>query len=205
MKELKVRITFISPVLGSQPSDPDIHRTYIASKAPNAPKIEEEVAAVGVDAVTKKGMTIFPRDKDGNIVLWDYQIRGFFKAAAQSIHRSKDKDLGPKTLQMKAFKKIIDQNIFVFGDKLGGRQITIDINGEVGELQRSLRANTPQGDIVSIAHSEMINEGSTAEFTIKMLGNEYEDAVKEWLDYGVYNGFGQWRNASYGRFTWEEI
>jgi hypothetical protein len=31
------------------------------------------------------------------------------------------------------------------------------------------------------------------------------DTVREWLDYGQYNGLGQWRNASYGSFTWEEV
>lgn len=31
------------------------------------------------------------------------------------------------------------------------------------------------------------------------------DAVREWLDYGMLRGLGQWRNSGKGRFTWEEI
>lgn len=30
-------------------------------------------------------------------------------------------------------------------------------------------------------------------------------AVREWLDYGILRGIGQWRNSGMGRFTWEEI
>lgn len=54
MKELKVRITFTEEVLGSQCADKEIHRTYIASKAPDAPSREDEVATLGVDAVEEK-------------------------------------------------------------------------------------------------------------------------------------------------------
>lgn len=48
MKSLKVKITFIEEILGTASNNPEIHRTYIASKSADALKIEEEVAAVGV-------------------------------------------------------------------------------------------------------------------------------------------------------------
>lgn len=36
MKEIKVKLTFTEPVLGTCPGDPDIYTTFIASKSPDA-------------------------------------------------------------------------------------------------------------------------------------------------------------------------
>ncbi len=44
---MKVRITFLEEALGSTPAKEDLLREYIASKAPDAVKTEEEVAARG--------------------------------------------------------------------------------------------------------------------------------------------------------------
>lgn len=62
MKELKVKITFTEEVLGSQCADKEIHRTYIASKAPDAPSREDEVATLGVDAVEKRCIRICEKE-----------------------------------------------------------------------------------------------------------------------------------------------
>ena len=45
---MKIRITFFEEALGSTPAKEDMLREYIASKAPDAVKTEEEVAARGV-------------------------------------------------------------------------------------------------------------------------------------------------------------
>jgi hypothetical protein len=58
---------------------------------------------------------------------------------------------------------------------------------------------------VALADSEEIPAGATLEFDIEMLNPDDEAIVKEWLDYGVYNGLGQWRNSGKGAFTWEQI
>lgn len=79
MKELKVKLTFIEPILGTSPANPDIYREFIGSHAPDAASVEDEVAALGADAVAEKSMTIFPRLDDGTPFLYDYQIKGFFK------------------------------------------------------------------------------------------------------------------------------
>lgn len=79
MKKLHVKATFIEPVLGTWPANPNVAREFIASKSPDAATIEDEVAALGPDAVADKGMTVFPRDPDGNPIFYDYQIKGFFK------------------------------------------------------------------------------------------------------------------------------
>ena len=49
MKEMKIRIIFTEEVLGTASANKEIHEEYIASKAPDAKSIEEEVAAVGND------------------------------------------------------------------------------------------------------------------------------------------------------------
>ena len=74
MKKIKVRITFIEAVLGTWPSNQNIAREFIASKSPDASTIEDEVAALGADAVADKGMTVFPRNESGDPILYDYQI-----------------------------------------------------------------------------------------------------------------------------------
>ena len=83
MKRMHVKLTFIEPVLGTWPSNQNIAREFIASKSPDAASIEDEVAAIGADAVADKGMTVFPRNDDGQPVLYDYQVKGFFKDACR--------------------------------------------------------------------------------------------------------------------------
>lgn len=200
---MRVKLTTIDEMLGSQPNDKEIHRTYIASKSPDATTIEEEVAAVGVDAVDEKGTTVFPRDKDGNLVVYNYQIKGFFKSACSALRKV------PKTKssKCKAYKKLIDLNIFVYADEsdVSNRMVPINYDGKIGTCQRTLRAQTMQGERISLASSEMIGAGATIEFDVVCLNKDDEELVKEWLDYGRYNGLGQWRNSGKGAFIWEEL
>ena len=77
---MKIKITFIEPILGTWPADPEVASKFIASKAPDAATIEDEIAASSVEEVVEKSMTVFPRD-NGEPILYDYQIKGFFKDA----------------------------------------------------------------------------------------------------------------------------
>lgn len=87
MKKLHVKATFVEPVLGTWPANPNVAREFIARKSPDAATIEDEVAALGPDAVADKGMTVFPRDPDGNPIFYDYQIKGMFKDACGMLSR----------------------------------------------------------------------------------------------------------------------
>lgn len=196
MKELKVRLTFTEPILGTSPKNEDVYRDFIGSKAPDATTVDDEVEALGVDAVCEKGMTVFPRMEDGTPFLYDYQIKGFFKDTCGGLR----KVAGTESSKIKAFKKEIDKLIFP-----QPRMIPFINYGEIGECQRPLRAQTMQGERVSLAISEEINAGSQIEFSIVIWNNDVEKAVREWLDYGRFSGIGQWRNSGKGRFTWEEI
>lgn len=193
---MKVRLTFLEPVLGTWPSNENVARDFIASKAPDASTIEDEIAALGADVVADKGMTVFPR-ANGYPSLYDYQVKGFFKDSCGMLARVKS----TKSSSLKAYKKIIDGLIFV-----EPRHIPISVNGEIGECQRPLRAPTPQGKRVALANSEEIPAGSTIEFEITMLDEKaHKDIVLEWLDYGRLRGIGQWRNSGKGRFTYEVL
>ena len=206
MKEMKVRITFTEPVLGTKPSDPEIHSTYVASKAPDAKSIAEEVAAHGVEAVEEKGKTIFDKMEDGTPYLWDYQLKGFMKEAARTLK----KVTGTKTSKATAYIKTVDNFVFVFGpyrdrERVLPLYMPMDLDLLATDCQRPLRAQTMQGERVALAHSEEAPAGTYFECTIECLRDADMALVREWLDYGRYKGMGQWRNAGWGRMTWEEV
>lgn len=204
MKKIKVKLTFVEPVLGTWPSNQNIAREFIASKSPDAATVEDEVAALGADAVADKGMTLFPRNEKGEPVLYDYQVKGFFKDSCGMLSRIGGKtETGKKKAvnesgKITANKKVIDGLIFV-----QPRMIPIHFNGEMTECQRPLRAQTAQGERVSLANSEQIPAGSTCEFEILLMDDSHEKAVLEWLNYGALRGIGQWRNSGKGRFSYE--
>ena len=72
MKELRIKITFLESVLGTQTGDKEIYRNFIGSKVPDASTVEEEVAAVGQDEVVDKDKTWFPRNKEDKPFIYDY-------------------------------------------------------------------------------------------------------------------------------------
>ena len=193
-KELKVRLTFIEEVLGSSPSSEKIYSEYIASKAPDPLDTEDEIEAIG-DEEDNKGVTVFPK-QDGKPGVWDYQIKGAFKDACGGLSRVKTTE----SAKIKAYKKVIDKLIFV-----EPRFAPYQVNGEIGICERPLRTNGATGERTALAASETLPAGSSVEFSILLFDEKLEPAVREWLDYGKYSGFGQWRNSGKGRYTWEEI
>lgn len=195
MTSMKVRLTFTEELLGTASADPALHETFIASKAPDAPSMAEEVEAIGVEEVVEKSKTIFPKDEAGNPFIWDYQIKGFFKNAAGAFGYIKEKKLT-------AYKKKIDNLIFV-----DERVINLQMpeGSTIGNCQRPLRAQTAQGERVALANSETVPKGTVIEFTVTCLEKSLMKHVRDWLDYGRLNGIGQWHNSGKGRFVWEEV
>ena len=197
MTKVHIKLTFTDDLLGTSSGNPDIHREFIASKAPDAQKMEDEVAALGVDAVEEKSMTVFPRLADGTPFLYDYQIRGFFKEICGAMKAIS----GTKSSKIKAHKKKIDNTIFV-----EPREIPLDLHGmKMANCQRPLRASTAQGERIALANSEVCPEGTSCEFEVLCMVDEDAAMLLEWLEYGKYKGIGQWRNSGKGRFTFEVI
>ncbi len=197
MHTIKVRLTFQEEILGTASNNPEIHSEFVASKAPDAKKFKEEVAAIGVEEAIEKSMTVFPRDADGNPILYDYQIKGFFKDACGMLRNVP----GTRSNKLTGYKKKIDGLVFVFP-----RMIHLNIPGnEKGTCERPLRAQTNQGDRVALANSETAPAGTTIEFEIGCLSKDLLPTCREWLDYGILRGIGQWRNSGKGKFLWQEI
>lgn len=194
MSTIKVRITFFEEILGTASANPEIHREYIASKAPDALSLEEEVEAIGVDGVAEKSMTVFPRNKDGQPVLYDYQIKGFFKDSTGVLRKVP----GTKASKIKAYKKEIDGLLFV-----SPRMIPLNLSGDLGVCERPLRASTAQGERIALASSETAPAGTSVEFEINCLTKDMYELAKECLDYGKLRGIGQWRNSGKGRYDYE--
>lgn len=195
-KTIKVRITFVEPILGTLPANEEIYREFVASKAPDAETIEDEVASLGAEAVVEKGKTVFPKLEDGTPYLYDYQIKGFLKDTVGGLRKIPDTE----SSKIKAYKKEIDKLIFVEPRRIPLQGVT-----KIKECQRPLRAQTAQGERISLALSEEIPEGAYIELEIVLLDARHEDLIRECLDYGRYSGIGQWRNSGKGRFVWEEI
>lgn len=208
MKKVNVKITFLEGILGTSSADPEIYTRFIGAKAPDAVSVEEEVEALGAESIVERGTTVFPRDDDGTPFLYDYQIKGFFKDACSMLARLSEKD--PETGKKKkaknesgkltAYKKVIDGLIFV-----EPRKIRLESPGSVTICQRPLRAQTAQGERVALSSSEELPAGTTVTMTIICMDDSHWKAVKEWLDYGLFRGIGQWRNSGKGRFAWEVL
>lgn len=195
---MNICVEFIEPVLGMTPGDPEIARRFISSKAPDAKSMEEELEAISVDEMEERTMTVFPRNSDGQPVFWDYQIKGHMKDTCGGLRRVK----GTKSSKLTAYKKVIDKLIFP-----RPRQIVIQgVKPEdITRCQRPLRASTAQGERISLANSEEIPAGAYMEFYIEYFNEDDADLIREWFDYGIYSGMGQWRNSGKGRFVWDEI
>lgn len=193
MVTYNVKLTFITEFLGGTSKDHELFSKFQAAQADN-PSDEMETAPNGE---MKEG-TGFHR-LDGKIIIYDYMIRGFFKEAARDMAGV----AGSKTKTVKAYIKTIDGKVFV-----EPRQIVIGNVQEIEPLERPLRAQTAMGPRVTLAKSERIAPGATVEFALKVLppsmkGANIEELLHEWLSYGMLKGLGQWRNGSYGRFTYE--
>lgn len=196
MQTIKAKITFLDEVLGTASNNPEIHSEFIASKAPTVESADEEVAAINVEEEIEKSMTVFPKNEDGNPILFDYQVKGFFKDACGVLRRVP----GTKASKIKAYKKEIDGLLFITP-----RMIPLNMPGTMGECQRPLRAATAQGERIALAHSEAAPAGTTIEIEIQCMTKDMYDLARECLEYGKLRGIGQWRNSGKGRFIYEEI
>ena len=83
---------------------------------------------------------------------------------------------GTQSSKLTAYKKVIDGLVFV-----SPRQIPVTFaqgQTEVGILERPLRAQTPQGERVALARSEMIGAGASIEFTLNLLDPSLDQCVR---------------------------
>lgn len=198
MLKMDIHLTLTEEMLGMAPADPAIYEKYIASLAPDAQSTEDEVAAIGTDKALEGKMTVFPRTVEGEPLLWDYQMRGYFKDSVGMLRRAP----GTECSKVKTYKKLVDGLLFAFP-----RQIPIHLpegaSMELANCQRPLRTSGPSGERTALAISEIVPAGSTIDFTLMMLDDSMEKWVLECLDYGYVRGLGQWRNSGKGKFEYK--
>lgn len=198
LKKLKIEIETSEPMLGTKTADPEVFTRFVASKRPDGPARDELDAAARQDPDGSAGSTVFHRDEGGRPFIWDYQVKGFFKDACQSLRCAP----GSRSSAVKAYKKAIDGLVFV-----APRRIPLGLpeGGEVGVVERPLRAQTMRGERVALARSESVPAGTRLSVEVVLLDPALEPALREWLDYGALRGIGQWRNSGMGRFRWREL
>ena len=198
---IKLKRIYIEEVLGGLPGDKQVFSTYVASKAPDAKTMQEEIEMYGEEDVEMQQTTIFPKDKDGNICILDYQFRGFFKSAAQALKRA-------GLLEVTAHEKVINDLIKISA-KPDKRRIDRWIKlcppkgASMYLRQRPIHVRTPQGERSALASSEALPAGTTFEFYIHLLTKKISGAALSWMEFGTLNGLLQWRNSGCGRFEVE--
>lgn len=197
-KEATYEITLTEDMLGSKPSNAEVFTDYIAARKTDGVDPEEVAAAKEAEERVRESMTIFHKLDDGTPIIWDYMIKGFAKDACGGLRRAP----GTLSSQIKAYKTVIDTTIFVEPRKI---PLHLPEGGKVGILERPLRAETAQGPRVALAKSETVPAGTTMTIKVKFLVRSMKPVFEEWLDYGALRGLGQFRNGSYGRFSWKEI
>jgi hypothetical protein len=192
----EVKLEWLEETLGSQPNSSEIVAEFIASKAPDAATLAEEVANSGVEDVFDQQTTVFNRDPDGDLALMDYQLKGMFKDSCGLLRRT----TGTRSAGVKAYKKIIDGSIFIYERWI---KYILEDGAEIGLCQRPLRASTAQGDRVALASSESLPAGTRCVFHVILMNSTDLPLLEEWLSYGAIHGFSQWRNSGKGSFDYE--
>ncbi len=220
MLERNVSLTFIEPLLGSIPKSKEVYAAFIEKKKREAlEKRKEKLEAMGVEGrdaagtvelaqqeveaetiqeTEERGWTGFHSDEKG-LFLYDYSIKGFFKETANVLKDG---------LNEKNVKSKLDNLFFIFPRRvpilLGGGEQALEPHGV---LERPLRAMTMQGPRVTLARSDYVRAGCGVKFTIKFIESpalkKMDALIEECLKYGELKGLGQFRNGSYGRFTYK--
>ena len=199
----KYHLTGTTPILGSQPASRTLRTEYISSKAPTPELAEEEDAMLG--NLDERGLTVFLRnEEDDSLMMLNYMVRGFFKGSLEAMVAQ----TGVKQPRSK-----VDRYLMV-----GPRRIVIKRDGEPvyeedDQLERPLRAETMQGPRVTLTASEQIDLPWEIDIEVMLLPNAETklskaltwENVEDALDYGAFQGLGQWRTGGNGCFTWERV
>jgi len=198
---MKVEIEFTEPLLGTRAGNKELATEYQASKHPDQIQEDEADAIENIDEKLEKSSTVFDRDEERKPFLWDYQIKGFFKAACRAMRDTEThtkKEL--EAAKLRAYKKTIDTLIFV-----KPRRILLQMpdGAEMSFCERPLRGQTVRGERISLARSEEAPAGTKMVLEILTMNKKLDKYVEKWLEYGSLYGLGQWRNSGKGRFKFK--
>lgn len=227
--KFKVTQTFLTRVLGTAPADKDVYTKFIAAKKVEAEELRRKFAerhgtpqaevtgtqAEEVETISEeKGLTVFHNDlgkkdefgQDGRgLYLYDYQILGQFKEAAEILNEAH----GIKQVRSKLdnFLKIRPRRAYFVRD---GKPVT----AADGRFERPIRVMTMQGPRVSLVSSECLEPGCSVEYVADFLPYLKKGSGKEAktidlrefselvLGLGERRGTCQFRNGGFGTFKY---
>lgn len=211
LEKANVTIKFEEPILGSSPKDKDLYADYIASKIAKRKDLSEEerenikadeidAAYNDIEAVEGRGWTGFMRDELGLYVM-NYNVRGYLKSALAALQEN------GVVKKIPAYKSAVDKFVHVRPRKLHflgdtGRIIEGD-SRNITVLERPLRAMTMKGPRVSLARSDCLPAGTLLSWEFHLLKNTKisMEMLKSAMEFGEYEGLGQWRSGGYGQFS----
>lgn len=258
-KYYNVTLTFVRPLLATNPADPQVANQHIIQKQRDLilenSKIQkevnkyldnlqiseekgeeeinaiiarlEEITGVKLDDDAKKvlmqeglkglketfaefehrGLTVFYWNEKQNLpMIGDHMVYGYLKEVGETLCKTKPKarevflqSITYTQSSINRFVRCTDR--FLTFD----RDILRNPSGSPKHLHRSLRAMTAQGPRISLARSEQMPEGTKLNFTLKILeGSPITiEHLHMMFECGEHSGFGQWRNAGNGQFTYE--
>jgi len=206
---MHVEATFIHPVLGTAPGNPDLYAEFIGQKSDvDSKRIKDELASLPAEELEAKGKTVFHRDDDGNPCLLDYQVKGMIKQAVVAFCEFGDIKLGTGKNKISKWtaKRIVDLFVFVYPREI---PLIIPDGLELDECVRPLRGEVRSGgrimERVALACSERAPIQTKIRFGVEWLRPELGTVVRDALNYGEKIGIGQWRGSGMGRFEWVVI
>ena len=194
MKEYKLKIELLEPMLGSIPLNGEEYNKFIEIAKANNPLLDDEDIQDEVEchdgSEEDRKVTGFYKDEKG-LLIFDYHIKGFLKEAANILKDAQG---------IKAARSKIDNYVFI-----EPRKIYLGKQKPDGLITRPLRTLTPRGPRSMVVTSEYVAAGTKWSCKLVILNTTAvpEKLIRACLDYGRFKGLGQWRNASFGRFTYE--
>lgn len=214
---LDVRLTFDQHMLGSLPDQKTILEQFIGKNIPEEGEVKKVKLEEELDAIPDEGskITVFPRDKEGNLCLYDYQIKGAIKNAFGIFTETQDIKLGGKAKISKwTHKRFGDCFIRVSPrfiklnipkDAYAPDLIAPDAENSTYRCARPIKKDSFKGGQVALVCSEAVPEGTTCEFRIEYLHPGLKDVLIGALHYFRFMGIGQWRGSGKGSVEKFEI
>ena len=218
-EEMKIKIRFISDILGTAPHPSIIKHIYPKKYAITEKRIavNDDIKSLADQTFTEENyvipddfkndefrLTYFRRDEKENFIyIPNFMIKGFLK---EGFYALKDQ------LVIKNPRGRVDRFIFIFPNKIKLYRNNELITTPDDIFIRPVRGKTPKGERVAVRGSERIradeyNPVETNEIQIILIKND-QITVKDIecvLDYGLVNGISQFRTAGFGRFEWDYV
>lgn len=229
-----VTMWFTHPVLGAKPGTTNLWMEYNVKKAPDGPTREQELSTNTVEDVAAKGVTVFlRRTLTGKPCIESFTLKGYFKDGITGKKRQEGSvAYNEKEEAAKAHKSKIASNIYIYPPYIHlqfppytvkekteeefqetgfGKYdvITTKVDDfftryRIKNYDRQMKAQTPQGERVSIASSECAPPGTKIEFDLEVEVKDFSKILFETLMKGYKHGTNQNRGSDlYGNFVCE--